>query len=117
MTYPEIDGFYFSPLKMFEYLAMGIPVVTTDIGQIGEVIRDGETGALVFPPTVENFVAAIGNVVRRSERIAAMKCACRRLATEQFSWTDNARAVIDLCRETVARRGTEDRQPGAPPRL
>ena len=57
--YPRPDHvFYFSPLKLFEYMACGVPVVATNLGQISEVVRDGETGLLCPPGDHEALVAA-----------------------------------------------------------
>src|SRR5438067_10471983 len=48
--YPPLEhDFYFSPLKLFEYMGCGTPVVAAGLGQIAEVVRDGETG-LLYPP-------------------------------------------------------------------
>jgi glycosyltransferase involved in cell wall biosynthesis len=45
--YPARAEFYFSPLKVLEYMAAGRAVVASDIGQLRELIRHGETGVLV----------------------------------------------------------------------
>ena len=38
--YPVLDHvFYFSPLKLFEYMACGVPVVAANLGQLAEVDR------------------------------------------------------------------------------
>lgn len=47
--YPESIDFYFSPLKVVEYMAAGLPVVASGIGQINELIQDGVTGLLCSP--------------------------------------------------------------------
>ena len=47
--YPDLDDFYFSPLKLFEYMAAGRAIVASDIGQISELVVDGETALLVKP--------------------------------------------------------------------
>ena len=49
----------FSPLKMFEYLACGKPVVATDINGISEIISDCEAGILVKPGNYVNAAEAI----------------------------------------------------------
>lgn len=105
MTYPELDGFYFSPLKMFEYLAMGIPVISTNIGQIGDVIRHGETGMLVHPPTGENFARAVLDVDGDSVGSKVMRRNCRQVALTQYSWTENARQVLNVCHELIRASG------------
>lgn len=40
-------GFYNSPLKLFDYLARGLPVVASRLGQIVEVVEHGVSGILV----------------------------------------------------------------------
>jgi glycosyltransferase involved in cell wall biosynthesis len=47
--YPRLDSFYFSPLKVYEYMAAGLPVVASRIGQLAELIQDGVNGLLVAP--------------------------------------------------------------------
>jgi glycosyltransferase involved in cell wall biosynthesis len=38
--------FYFSPLKLFDYMSSGLPIIATDAGQIGRVIENGSNGIL-----------------------------------------------------------------------
>ena len=40
-----------SPLKVFEYMAVGKPMITTDVKPISDPIEDGVTGYLVPPGT------------------------------------------------------------------
>jgi glycosyltransferase involved in cell wall biosynthesis len=47
--YPDQPGFYFSPLKVYEYMAAGRAVAASRIGQIEQVLRHGEDG-LLCPP-------------------------------------------------------------------
>ncbi|MBV4411291.1 glycosyltransferase family 4 protein [Enterobacteriaceae bacterium YMB-R22] len=47
--YPQLDNFYFSPLKIYEYMAAGLPVITSRVGHLAELVSDGETGLLVAP--------------------------------------------------------------------
>lgn len=46
--YPPREDFYFSPLKLYEYQAAGLPVVCSRVGHLDRVIRDGHDG-LLFP--------------------------------------------------------------------
>lgn len=95
--YPDLDDFYFSPLKLFEYMGIGLPIVASAIGQIREVIDDGNTGLLARPGDATNLAALIGRVRRdpalgRSLGLAAGEQAKRN------TWEDNARRVVDLAR-------------------
>ncbi|MCC7054571.1 MAG: glycosyltransferase family 4 protein [Gemmatimonadaceae bacterium] len=56
--YPADAPFYFSPLKVVEYMAAGIAVVASDIGQIPSLIDQGRTGVLVPPGDVGACVDA-----------------------------------------------------------
>ncbi len=47
--YPASTDFYFSPLKIYEYLAAGLPVVASAIGVIPELLERGRWGRLVPP--------------------------------------------------------------------
>lgn len=47
--YPMQSQFYFSPLKVYEYMAAGLPVVASRIGQIEGLISHGEDGILTSP--------------------------------------------------------------------
>lgn len=79
--YPAMEGFYFSPMKVFEYCAMGIPVVASRIGQIEELLADGET-ALLTPP---GDAAALAAALRRLREDAALR---RRLGRAARRWAE-----------------------------
>ncbi len=60
--YDVPPDFYFSPLKLFEYMAASRPVVAAAIGQIEDCLHDGVTG-LLYPP---------GDVMALAQRIATL---------------------------------------------
>lgn len=61
LYYEEEFGskFYRSPLKLFDYMASGIPVVATKIGQIAEVVKDGQSGFLIEKNDIGDVVEKI----------------------------------------------------------
>lgn len=61
--YSNLDNFYFSPLKVFEYMAAGLPVVAAKVGQLVELIQDGENGILV-PPDDPDVMVDVFNRLR-----------------------------------------------------
>ena len=112
MTYPDFEGFYFSPLKMYEYMAMGTLVVSTKTGQIGEMIDSGKTGELVYPPTVDNFCAAIQKLQADKPLRQQISSAARDEVLRHHSWLRNAQQVVAVCEELLEeqRASTRDKQ-------
>jgi glycosyltransferase involved in cell wall biosynthesis len=47
--YPDQPDFYFSPLKVYEYMAAGLPVAASRIGQLVDLIQHGQNGLLCEP--------------------------------------------------------------------
>ncbi|MGA1775296.1 MAG: glycosyltransferase family 4 protein [Nitriliruptoraceae bacterium] len=64
---------WMSPMKLFEYLSWGRPMVFSDLPVLREVLRDGENALLVPPDDVAAWVAAIARLredAGLSERLA-----------------------------------------------
>ena len=93
--YPPSENSYFSPLKLYEYLAVGRPVVASAIGQVAEVIRDGVNGVLT-PPGDSGALAEAVEALRADPDRAARLASAAALEGARHSWLRNARAVVDL---------------------
>ena len=57
------------PHAVVEALAVGTPVVSTDVGGVSEVVEDGVNGALAPPGEPEELAAAIARVLGDAERL------------------------------------------------
>lgn len=100
--YPRLEhAFYFSPLKLFEYMAAGTAVVAARLGQIAEVVRDGETGLLYPPGDVEALVGACERLLEdpglrsRLGRVAADEVRAR------YTWDNNVERVVTIARSAM----------------
>jgi len=104
--YPRPDhDFYFSPLKLFEYMACGVAVVASDVGQISEVVRAGKTGLLYPPGNFEALVACCQRLLANPELRAELGKAAARDVRQKFTWDHNAARVIKVARRLKARAG------------
>ncbi|HJT26786.1 MAG TPA: glycosyltransferase [Pyrinomonadaceae bacterium] len=94
---PLADGseFFGSPTKIFEYMAMGKAIVASRLGQIGEVLVDGETALLVEPGNVEELRAAIIRLVESEDLRRQLGANARSVAEREHTWTHNAQRVLD----------------------
>jgi glycosyltransferase involved in cell wall biosynthesis len=75
---------------ILEAMSMELPVVATDVGGTGEVVRQGATGLLVPPKEVAPLAAAIEDVLNDPERGRRMGRLGREIVQERFS----ARAMV-----------------------
>jgi glycosyltransferase involved in cell wall biosynthesis len=85
-----ISDRYTSPLKLFEYLWTGLPIVASDLAAIREVLTDGRTALLVPPGDVGALARALVRVSTDRTLASALGTAARALAP-QFTW--HARAA------------------------
>jgi glycosyltransferase involved in cell wall biosynthesis len=94
--YPPQVGFYFSPLKLFEYMAAGRPVVASRIGQVGEIIQHGWNGLLCEPGDVASLVAGIERL--RFDPLLAMALGANARASvlQHHTWDAAVRRILEL---------------------
>ena len=93
--YPPSAG-YFSPLKLYEYLAAGLPVVASDVGQVGEVLEHGRTGLLCRPGHVGDLVSAVTALRAAPEWAAALGRAGRAMVEQRHSWRVAVDRILSL---------------------
>ena len=109
--YPELDFFYYSPLKVFEYMACGKPVITTKIGQNQELISDGQNGYLCEPGNLEEMVEKISVLISDPELRIQMGRTSRNLIEENHSWKMKAQNLSNLffaTKHVAEKNGTKD---------
>ena len=94
---PLADGseFFGSPTKLFEYMAMGKGIVASRLGQIGEVLRDGETAVLVEPGDVLALANAIERLAESKTLRSRLGEKARETAVQNYTWKHNAQRVLD----------------------
>ena len=90
--YPAEEFFYFSPIKIVEYLAAGIPVVSTRLGDVPDLVAGG--GKVVAADDPAAFVGAVDALLRDPmEREVLGSHGRARMAREQ-TWRAIAHRTI-----------------------
>jgi len=89
-----------SPLKIYEYLACGKPVVCSRIPGL-ELIEDHSAGLLVEPENPEEFANAIIKLLKNKELREKMGTNGRKYVVENCSWEIVARKVAKMCQDTI----------------
>jgi glycosyltransferase involved in cell wall biosynthesis len=84
-VYDDLAARARSPLKIFESLAVGTPVVTGDVGDRRELLENGQAGLLVSPGDSDALAEGILALLQNRERAQAMREAALRLR-ERYYW-------------------------------
>jgi glycosyltransferase involved in cell wall biosynthesis len=93
---PAMPNFYFSPLKIFEYMAAGLPVVASDVGQIAEVIKHERTGLLCPPDDPAALAAALERLRCRPRLRARLSRNARAAVLRHHTWDHTVDRILRL---------------------
>lgn len=97
-------GFYWSPLKIFEYMAIGLPVVTIDVKPLNEMVRDGEEG-LVYPEgNTDRLASAVEKLINDPDMAWRLGENARRRVVEHYSWKRHCERLDGLFGEMLGQR-------------
>jgi glycosyltransferase involved in cell wall biosynthesis len=86
-------------LVLVEAMAAGLPMVSTRVGAIPEVVEDGKTGLLVPPGDPEKFAQAVISLLNDSELMKKMGLAGKQKVREKFTWEKVAQNVVRFYQE------------------
>lgn len=93
---------YASPLKLFEYMALGRAIIAPDTANIREVIKQGENALLFDPAREDTFRAALARLCADAALRQTLGAAARHtIVQDGFTWARNAARVERLARELL----------------
>lgn len=87
-----------SPLKIYEYLACGKPVVASDIEGVGTFLREAKSGIAVEPENHEELAESILRLLQNEDISKEMGEKGREIVTQKHSWDTAAKKVMEVCR-------------------
>ena len=103
------------PIKMFEYMAAGLPVVASDFPYWREIVEKGQCGILVDPMDPKGIAAAVNELFADSQRAREMGENGRRLVEQTYNWEQEAEKLLHayqwLSKQPVRRKGASSRHP------
>jgi glycosyltransferase involved in cell wall biosynthesis/O-antigen/teichoic acid export membrane protein len=107
---PDGKPYFGSPTKLFEYLAMGRPVVASRLGQMAELLVNDQTAILVEPGDPSELASAILRLSRDQPLRRRLGASARSLVTSGHTWRHNAACVfaaLDQLLDSSNRSGSE----------
>ncbi|ERT14349.1 glycosyltransferase [Photorhabdus temperata] len=101
LTKTSIGSRYTSPLKLFEYMAMGKPVVISDFPSIRDVV-DENAVSFADSENAESFAQQIQLLRDNSERVKAQVSYAKMLVTEHLNWDKRARLIMQTISKDIS---------------
>jgi glycosyltransferase involved in cell wall biosynthesis len=89
------------PIKLFDYMAAGRPVVATDCRELAAFVQRERVG-LVCEPDAEDMAATLVSLLRDRELAAELGRNGRRASEERYNWGRTQDAVLEAIRRSVA---------------
>jgi glycosyltransferase involved in cell wall biosynthesis len=83
-----------SPVKIFEYMALGKPIVASRIAQLEEILSDGETALLVEPGRPHSVADALQRLHSDRELANRLGAAAAQEAAANHTWTSRAQMIL-----------------------
>lgn len=93
--YPDLDHFYFSPLKIFEFFAVGLPVIGSNVGQIRSLLGREERGLLYEPGDVQGLAEAMDSVISSLNRGKEYGTSAREWVLANATWKKRVSEILE----------------------
>lgn len=100
----DLNNYYGSPNKLFEYINAGLPVVCSDFPYMKSVVENNEVGKTCDPEDPECIASAINWVLEDVGRYQYLKRNTRK-AADLFNWEHESRKLVAIYEELEKRRG------------
>jgi len=100
---PEGTVFHGSPTKLFEYMAMAKAVVASGVGQIGQVLADGENGRLVEPGSAKRLAHALVELVDDAGLRQRLGSKARETVMARYTWDHHVERLMSKLHELAER--------------
>jgi glycosyltransferase involved in cell wall biosynthesis len=92
------------PMVLSEAGAAELPLVSTDVAAIPEIVRDGETGIVVPVGERAALARALHTLAVQPELRLRLGAAARHLVDQDFDAVKNAHALVELLRDVSSKR-------------
>jgi glycosyltransferase involved in cell wall biosynthesis len=87
---------WMSPMKMFEYLSVGVPIISSNIPVLREILVDGENCLMVESDDISAWCQALTKILSNPELEEKLGSNSYRLYKGSHTWDRRARAMINL---------------------
>lgn len=97
------NDYYAYPIKMFEYMAAGIPVIASNFPLYKEIVEGNLCGICVDPSNVAEIVDAIKRIQSDTEYAKSLGNQGRKAIEEKYSWEQQTPSLLECYGAVIAR--------------
>jgi len=104
LIYPKSEWFRnITPRKFFDSVANGVPVIITDIGGLGEVVKRNKCGLLVEEKDIDTITQAMIKTLENGNARKRMASNALKLAQTEYNWKSMAAKYVDIQEALISR--------------
>ena len=85
---------WMSPMKLFEYMLSGVPLISSDLPVLREILKDNENAKLVNPGDVDEWCNAIDSFENLDKRYEIARNAYIK-ASAKYTWKERLKLILD----------------------
>jgi glycosyltransferase involved in cell wall biosynthesis len=89
------------PIKIFEYIVFGLPVITSNFGHMYRITKEHSTGICVDPEDKEQIYSAMRQLLLNNETYAKYRNNCK-VAAKLFDWEAMEKKLLNLYSDLLA---------------
>jgi hypothetical protein len=90
---------WMSPMKMFEYLAAGVPIISSDLPVLREVLTNGRNALLVNAENADQWLAALDSLISNPDYANSMGELAHREYQTKHTWLRRAESLLAAGRD------------------
>ena len=90
---------WMSPMKMFEYLAAGVPIISSDLPVLREILINEKNCILVSPADVSSWINALDRIINNTEFAEYISLNAHFQYQREHTWNSRAEKIIAAGRE------------------
>ncbi len=93
-------GFWWNPVKLFEYMAAGKPIVSYDYEEVRKIVRNA--GLLAKPSDLKDFIEKLKYLVEDEKLRKEMGKKGREIAVREYDWKIRAKQTVDVYKKILS---------------
>jgi glycosyltransferase involved in cell wall biosynthesis len=101
---PSANNTDMQPIKLFEYMLAGLPVVATKLPRISEIVKEARCGILVEPGQPKALADAFQWLLEHPAEAQAMGNRGRQAVLQTYNWNSQAQLLLDLYHRVTGSR-------------